>query len=127
VRSLKLNNPTARAAAVAQIMSAPDGWVVSLREPTRTLDQNALLWPLLTDLARQVDWPVNGKVQKLKPEEWKDIMTASLKQEQRVASGVDGGFVILGRRTSTMGKREFSDLIEVIRAFGSERGVVWSA
>jgi hypothetical protein len=122
-----LNNPTARAAAVAQIMSAPDGWVVSLREPTRTLDQNALLWPLLTDLARQVDWPVNGKVQKLKPEEWKDIMTASLKQEQRVASGVDGGFVILGRRTSTMGKREFSDLIEVIRAFGSERGVVWSA
>jgi hypothetical protein len=112
--------------AKAEIDRAPDGYVVRITEPTRSLDQNAKLHAMLTDLARQVEWPVDGKVQKLTKYEWKDVMTAALKKEQRVAAGVDGGFVILGQRTSTMGKREFSDLVEIIYAFGSARDVVWS-
>lgn len=32
----------------------------------------------------------------------------------------------LGQRTSTMSKRTFSDLVELIYAFGAERGVRWS-
>lgn len=108
------------------VNEAPDGWIVTISAPTRTLDQNAKLWPMLTDLSRQVPWQVNGVEQMLIPEDWKDIATAALTKEQRVAAGMDGGFVFLGRRTSTMSKRTFADLIEVIYAFGAAHGVVWS-
>jgi len=94
---------------------------VHVGEETRTPEQNAKLWPMLTDVSRQVDW----YGQKLSKEDWKDVFTASLRQ-QRVVPGLDGGFVVLGLRTSKMRKREFSDLIELIYAFGSGRDVKWS-
>lgn len=115
-----------RKLACQAIVDAPAGAIVTIREATRTLDQNAMLWPLLTDLSRQVEWPVNGTPQRLSKEEWKDIATASLRSEMRIAAGMDGGAVILGRRTSTMSKRMFSDLLEIIMAFGSAQGVVWT-
>lgn len=99
---------------------------VTVGEPKRSLEQNDLLWATLTEVSNQVEWPVDGKMRKLAPEEWKDIFTASLKREQKVAQGIDGGFVILGQRTSKMTKRELSDLIELIHAFGAERGVKFS-
>jgi hypothetical protein len=43
-----------------------------------------------------------------------------------VVPGINGGFVVCGQHTSTMGKKQFSDLIELMYAFGSERGVKWS-
>ncbi len=92
----------------------------------RSLSQNAKLWPMLTDIARQVQWPVDGAMQELAPEDWKDILTAGVRKEQRVAQGIEGGFVMLGSRTSKMRKKEFAELIEFIYWFGSERGVQWS-
>lgn len=94
--------------------------------PSRTVDQNAKMWAMLTDIAKQVDWFVDGKLQKLSAEEWKDILTAGLKKHQRIAQGIDGGFVILGTKTSRMTVAEMTDLIELANAFGAERGVVWS-
>lgn len=94
---------------------------LSLGRLRRTLDQNARLWPMLQDVARQVDW--HG--QKLTKEDWKEMFTASLRQ-QRAVPGIDGGFVILGASTRRMTVREFSDLIELILAFGAEHGVEWS-
>lgn len=101
---------------------------LELREcrPTRTLDQNSKLWAVLTDIARQVPWFVDGKQQRLEPDEWKDILTAGLKKHQRIAQGIEGGFVILGTRTSRMSVGEMVELIELAHAFGSEHGVVWS-
>ena len=91
---------------------------VTVKPERRSNDQNALLWALLTEVSRQVDW--HG--QKLEPGEWKDVFTAGLKR-QKVVPGLDGGFVVLGSSTSRMDKQEFSDLIELIRAFGAEHGV----
>ena len=92
----------------------------------RSVEQNKMLWALLTDLATQVEWPVDGRMQKLDPNDWKHIMTAGLKKEQRVAQGIDGGFVILGQYTHRFDKREMADLIELVIAFGTQRGVVWT-
>ena len=58
-------------------------------------------------------------------DEWKDVFSAALKK-QKVVPGLDGGFVVCGQSTSRMSKREFSDLVELIYAFGAERGVVFS-
>jgi hypothetical protein len=95
------------------------------KQPTRTLEQNARLWALLSDVSRQVQWPVDGKLQYLSPEEWKDVFSASLRKGQRVAQGIEGGFVMLGCRTSRMTVGEMVDLQTLIEAFGAEHGVVW--
>lgn len=95
-------------------------------KPTRTLEQNSRLWALLTDVSRQVEWPVDGKMQRLSPEDWKDIFTAALTRGQRVAQGIEGGFVMLGSRTSRMNVGEMCELQDLIEAFGAERGVEWT-
>ena len=94
---------------------------VSVKTETRSTAQNSMLWSCLADLSRQVEW--HG--QKLDDEAWKDMATAALKR-QRVVPGIDGGFVVLGTRTSKMTIAEMSELIEFLHAFGSERGVKWS-
>jgi len=94
-------------------------------KPTRTLEQNAKLWAMLGDISKQVEWCVDGKLQKLEPEDWKDILTAGLKKSQRVAQGVEGGFVMLGQRTSKMRIGEMVELIEFAQWFGAEHGVRW--
>lgn len=91
-----------------------------LEMPKRTLDQNKLMWALLSDVSRQVVW--HG--QKLESGEWKDVFTAALKR-QKVVPGLEGGFVVLGTSTSRMTKQELSELVELILAFGAERDVAF--
>ena len=91
----------------------------------RTLLQNAKLWSMLGDIARQVDWPVNGVLTRLDAEDWKSLMTAAVRQEYRMAAGIGGGVVMLGTSTRRMTVEEMGDLIEFMYAFGAERGVVW--
>lgn len=117
-RIFRLVHDIARANAAECVRTAPEGWVVEVKEPTRTLDQNALMWPLLEDISTQVDWYGH----KLTDEEWKDVLTAALKK-QKTVPGIDGGFVVLGARTSKMSKADFAELIELIFAFGAEQGV----
>lgn len=117
-RTFVLAHEDARRNAVRCVLDAPAGYAVTVGEPTRTLEQNALLWPLLACLSRQVDW--YGV--KLTDEDWKDLLTASLRK-QRSAPGLDGGFVVFGERTRTYTKAQFSELIELIFAFGAERNV----
>ena len=92
----------------------------------RTLDQNAKLWAMLGDIARQVQWPVNGVNRLLDAEDWKALMTAAARQEVRMAAGVNGGVVMLGVSTKRMTVAELGDVIEFMYAFGAERNVRWS-
>jgi hypothetical protein len=73
---------------------------------------------MLTDISRQVDWYGN----KLSQEEWKSVFSSALKK-QKVVPGLDGGFVVCGQSTSKMTKSEFSELLELIAAFGANNGV----
>lgn len=99
---------------------------IVLREEKRSNDANRKLWAMLNDVASQIELCVNGRMQRAAPEDWKAVFTAALNREQRMAMGLDGGVVFLGTRTSKMRRREFSELIELIYAAGTERGVVWS-
>ena len=116
-----LAHDTARTMALEAIRTAPMGFAVTVGPKTRTLDQNALLWALLTDISEQVFW--HGEC--LTPTDWKHIFTANLAQ-QRIVPGIDGGMVVLGQSTREMTKGELSDLVELIQAFGAEHNVVWS-
>lgn len=123
-RHFVLVHETARDRACAAIRSAPNGMVVTVAEPSRNLEQNAAQWPILQAFADQLKWPVNGSMESLTAEEFKDILTAAFKRETvRVAMGLDGGMVMLGARTSQMGKREFSEWLEFLHTTAALRGV----
>lgn len=119
----RLNSPRSRLQAIEAVRLAADNFVVELKPRTRSTDQNAMLWRLLTITSKNVPWVVNGIQETLAPEDWKDIFTASLHQESRIARGIQGGFVMLGRSTSVMTVQAMVELIEFIYSFLAEQGV----
>lgn len=101
---------------------APFATRVEFKAAKRTLDQNAKLWAMLTDVATQLAW--HGA--KLTPNDWKLVFLDGLKREMRIVPNIDGnGFVNLGRSSSDLSKSEMCDLIELIHAFGATHGVVF--
>lgn len=54
------------------------------------------------------------------------MFTAALKQQDVVPNLAGNGFVVIGQSTSRMCVSEFAELLELIQAFGTERGVKWS-
>jgi hypothetical protein len=123
------NRQQARQALTAQVFPYLDAalqgsrrWVLSIKPETRSLQQNARLWAMLTEISEQVEW--YGR--KLTPENWKHIFSAALKK-QDVVPGLDGGFVVLGLSTSKMTVGEMADLQTLMEAFGAEKGVKFSA
>lgn len=94
-------------------------------EPLRNVDQNKMLWAILTEFSRQMEWPVNGVMQKISKEDWKLILSASFRSElARLTQTTDGRIVMLGVSTSRMKKREFAEFMEFLLAVAAERGVV---
>ena len=81
-----------------------------------------MMWANLEDIAQQVVW--YGV--KLTKDEWKDVLTAALKR-QKVVPGIEGGFVVIGARTSKMTVPEMTELIELSTAFGTQHGVKFRA
>lgn len=119
-----LAHDMARARAVEAVRNAPAGYVVTVKEPTRNTAQNAAMWPILEAFSEQLVWPVNGRMEKLTSDEWKALLSAAFRKEQnRVAQGLDGGFVMLGQRTSHFSKSEFSEWLEFLHATAVDRGV----
>jgi hypothetical protein len=60
----------------------------------------------------------------MSPEEWKDVLSSAYRKESaRLAMGLDGGVVMLGMRTSQMGKREFAEFIEFLQSVAADRDV----
>jgi len=116
-----LINPQVKQNAMQAIKMASEDMICEIKKKTRSLEQNAKMWAMLAEVSDQVNWYGN----KLTSDEWKDVFSASLKS-QKVVPGIDGGFVVCGQRTSKMTKSEMAELIELMMAFGAERGVKFS-
>lgn len=98
--------------------------VVTIQKETRSIGQNAAQWPVLNAFADQLLWPVNGQNVKMTGEEWKDVLTCAFKQETvRLAMGLNGGVVMLGKRTSKFKKDEFAEWMEFLNSVAADRGV----
>ena len=93
---------------------------LTLGRPSRSDLQNKKMWSMLRDISTQVEW--HG--QYLSDEDWKHIFSAII-EKQRVVPGLEGGFVVLGSSTRKKNKKWFSDLFELMYAFGAENGVRW--
>lgn len=101
---------------------APVGSVMTVAAPKRTLDQNAKLWALLSDISRAKP---DGR--SITPDVWKSLFLHSLDHATRFELALDGkGMVPVGFRTSRLSKDQMSELIEVIYEYGARHGVAWS-
>lgn len=96
--------------------------VLTVKPSTRSLEQNARMWAMLTEISEQVEWYGN----RLTAEEWKSVFSAAMKRA-KVVPGLDGGFVVCGQSTSKMTRAEMSEMQTLMEAFGAERGVKFSA
>lgn len=118
---VRLVGPNQRLYAKAQIDAAPDGYVVTIREPKRTDDQNRRFHAMIDDLVEQC--PEGRRHDK---ETWKAIVMHALGKEMSFARGLDGDVFPLGIRSSALTVREMSDAMEIVSAYGAQHGVVWS-
>ena len=97
-------------------------FVVEVRDVTRTDEQNRLLWPCLKAFETQAT--IRG--QTFRDHQWKSIFLEALGHEQDMLPSLDGSrWFAAGLRSSKLGKRQFSDLLELIQAEAAQRGVEW--
>ncbi len=123
-RILKLTGNLARQAACRYINEEPDGYVVTIAEPTRTLDQNSLLHPILTEISKQALW-MGKKHQML---QWKTLMVSghavATGQPVEMTVGIEGEVVNLRESTAAMSKKRFSSLVEYVLSWCAENDIL---
>lgn len=113
---------------LARVLQGGATWVLTVKPETRTQAQNRLMWPLLAAFSKSMQWPVDGRMVTMDPDDWKDVLSAAFKGESvRLAMGLNGGVVLLGQRTSKFTKPQFADWIEFLYATAADRGVVLPA
>lgn len=114
-----LAHPIARQRAIEAVMNAPDGYYVTVQEPTRTSEQNRLLHAHLQELKGK---PWAGKPRDM--DEWKLLMVSGhaivTGRPSDCVPGLEGEFVNLRESTAKMGKSRLSSLVEYIQAWVSE-------
>lgn len=104
------------------IDKAPERYVMEVREPRRTDDQNAKMWAMLSDISR-----AKPEGRSLTPDVWKALFMHALDHQTRFEQALDGnGVVPVGFRSSRLNKAQMSDLIETIYEWGARHGVQWS-
>jgi hypothetical protein len=120
----KLVHDLARSRAIEEIRRAPSGFIVTIDEPTRSLEQNAKLHAIISDIAKSVEW--NGN--KFNVVVWKRLLTASYLREvgenPLLIPALDGsGLDIIYEKTSRMNVKQLAGLTEYCLAFGAENNV----
>lgn len=133
-RVLRLINADVRERAARECWDAPEGAVVRFGEAGKSRDQEERYHAMIGDIARQ--WEFLGRrwhqddMKRLLVDAFSKAMRDAgtpLHHDGRVVPSLDGERVVqLGIQTSKFYKREASEFIEYLSAFGSENGVEWS-
>lgn len=117
-----LRNEAIRRRAMDAVWNADDNNRVVISEEARTLEQNAAQWPYLEGFAKQKQLCINGVMEWVTQDDWKDVLTACWKGEMRVAA-FDNRVIMMPQRTSKMGKKVFSEWMEYLVAMAAQSGV----
>jgi hypothetical protein len=118
-QTIRLLSQLNRERAKKLIDQAPDRALVNIRPETRSNEQNALLWELLSQIARAKP---DGR--EMTADQWKSVFMDAAGFKPTFVPNLDGdGFLCLGYKSSRLTKAEFSDLIECINEYGARKGV----
>lgn len=115
---MRTEQDRARAISILQKVPLDKKFTWTLKEEVRSDPQNRRMWAMLRDISAQVVWYGH----KLCSESWKHVFSAALEQ-QRTVPGINGGFVVMGVSTRDKSKAWFSDMFQLMEAFGAEHGV----
>jgi hypothetical protein len=119
---VRLTGAAQREYAKRLIDAAPDYAMVTVKAGDRSLDQNAKMWAMLTEVSRAKPEGRNWT-----PETWKCAFMHSLGHQIQFADGLDNsGPFPLGFKTSKLTKPQMADLITVIQEYGDRHGVDWA-
>jgi len=101
-----------RSRVIQMVTQAPDGYVVEIKQANRTIEQNALYWTAVHEIAESTF--LNGKA--FTPEVWHVYF------KQRYLSGrmielPNGQLVEADATTTELSKEEFSDFVNEVLSF----------
>lgn len=131
-----LAHDLARARAAGYILDeAPEGWHVTVQEPTKKRAQEEKYHAMIGDISRQVEhagrkWDTEDMKRLLIDEFAHEMRLAGtpLHTDSRVFPSLDGQRIVqLGIQSREFRVVEAAQFIEFLHAFGAHRGVVWSA
>lgn len=118
---LTMRTQADRDRACAWIKNGPVGMRVEFREAKRSTEQNDLMWEMLTDISKQK----TNHGQKYTPDIWKVLFMSAFGHEVTFIPALEGhtGVIPMGLSSSELSKREMTELIDFIMAWGAEHGV----
>lgn len=112
-----------RARITAWAAKAPEGTRVEFKAAKRTLDQNARMWAMITEVARQKKH--NGR--RYTTEQWKVLFLHACGREVQFMPSLDNTtFIPWGWSSSDLSVVEMSELIDFIDGWGAQNGVVFN-
>ncbi len=100
--------------------NAPDGYVLEVRPPKRSLDSNRYYWAVLGDISEQM---VVGKA--YEPSIWHEYLRALFLPE-RMIELPDGSIKMLEPSTSELNQAMFSEYVEKVVKWALEHDVKFS-
>lgn len=121
MQTVILAGPSQRAFAKQLIDRAPYEAVVTIKAATRSNEQNAKLWAMLSDLSRAKP---EGRLHT--PEVWKQLVMHACGHAVQFEIGLNGQPFPTGFRSSRLSKAQMADLITWVLQYGDEHGVVWT-
>jgi hypothetical protein len=110
-----------RAKAHHLIDAAPVGAIMTIAPARRSLDQNAKMWCMISDVSRAKP---EGRMHT--PNIWKCQFMNSCGHKVQFELGLDGLPFTVGFHSSRLTRSQMSDMIECIAEYGSRHGVEWS-
>ena len=120
-QTIILAGPSQRQLAHRLIEKAGVGYVVTIKEPTRSTEQNSKMHAMLSDVSRAKP---EGRLHTV--DVWKQIMMNACGHKAQFEVGLDGEIFPAGLKTSRLNKREMSDMIEFIYWYGAQHDISWS-
>ena len=117
-RTLVLVNDIVRRRAVAAVVEAPEGHVVTIAPPKRNGEQNAKFHALCSDLAKsRLPWAGKPRT----AAEWKVLLISghatATKEAVEIVPGLEGEFINVRESSALMSVKRASSLIEYATAF----------
>jgi hypothetical protein len=117
-QTIVLRSAASRDGAKRLIELAPLGAILNIKPATRSNEQNALLWSLLSEVSR-----AKPEGRQHTADVWKCLFMQACGHAVQFEVGLDGKPFPLGFRSSRMTKDQMTDLIEFILQYCAEKGI----
>lgn len=118
------NRPDIRQRAQEMCRTVPDGWMVTFRESTRTLKQNAKFHAICSDIAKSgLNWAGKPRT----AAQWKVLLVSghaiATGEGAEIVPGIESEWINIRESTALMSKKRGASLIEYCLCFCAENHI----